>query len=206
MKFPTQSPTLAVAILALASLTTGCGKNQNVELAFSSYTVAGAGPALQRPQTMLASFDRWLDALFPKAQASVSQIKMCFKRLRFKEQDESTSSDSSQDEDNHDLDLGLVTLDTSGTTLASVEIPKGVYKRIEFDLEDDCGVGYSLYVDNNGAIQTNDRMTIKFEGTFDATAAGGRIQLAVQNIVTALGAVTSGTDLKDAAEDSSGTF
>lgn len=210
--------------LILLTLTVGlsaCGKNQNVDLRFADYTVARANPLnggkvmltqsseVRRqpgPPAFFMKLDGFLDRLFPKAEAAVSSIKMCFKRLRFKQENESTNSDSTQDEDNIDLTLGLVTLSTSGTDLSSVEIPKAVYKRIEFDLEDGCGVGYSLYLNNLGVYQTTDRMTIKFEGTFDSASSGGAINMSIQNIITALSSVTSGSQLKSAAEGASGSF
>jgi len=161
---------------------------------------------IEAPSIFLMRLDHWMDGLFPKAHAAISQIKMCFKRLRFKQDGETTSGDSATDADNVDLTLGLVTLSTAGTTLSSVDVPKATYKRIEFDLEDGCGTGYSLYVDNSGIYQTTDRITMKFAGTFDAATSGGALGMSIQGIITALSTVTNGTQLKNTAEAASGSF
>ena len=166
----------------------GCASSQGtssgnpvVAMKFAAYNSAASSKASEA-----------VDAL------AVSSVKMCFKRLRFKQ----ASGDS-----NVDLALGEVTLSPSGTQLASVAVPAGTYTRIELDLEDGCGSGESLSVTNgNGSFATDDGMTIKFDGSFTYTGDSRSLELAVQAVVSALGAVTNSSQLRSAAEGASGSF
>ncbi|MCB0385332.1 MAG: hypothetical protein KDD43_08050 [Bdellovibrionales bacterium] len=141
---------------------------------------------------------------------AVNSIVMCFKRLRFKMENESTNGDPTQDEDNIDLELGEVALSPSGTSLTNVSVPKGIYSRVEFDLEKDCSVGTSgnsLQVTNgSGLLTTEERITIKFEGIFTVDESSEILNLGIQNIINALDTATSGVELKSKAEGASGSF
>ncbi|MEK6578253.1 MAG: hypothetical protein AABZ55_03425 [Bdellovibrionota bacterium] len=221
--YPSIQIVIRKAVMILVVLTTfsfmGCGKD-TVSMRFGNYVAMNklepasqrtqlamaTSTSAQRPSLFMIHLDRLFDSLIPNAHAAISQIKMCFKRLRFKQEGQSTSSDPSLDQDNVDLALGLVTLSTTGTDLQSVDIPSGIYKRVEFDLEDGCGVGYSLYVDNAGIYQTTDRITVKFSGSFDSKASGGVLSMSVQSVITALSGVTNGNQLKNSAEGASGSF
>jgi Domain of unknown function (DUF4382) len=170
----------------------------------------GSPTATGNPAVTLAFAPYGSSALFeliPSAYAAVSSATLCFKRLRFKTQDETTSADPANDSDNIDFSLGEVTLSPSGTTLSSVQIPAGTYTRIEFDLEDKCASGKSLQLTNsNGSFSTDQRITIKFNGTFTATGATQNLSLAIDSILTALDAATNNNGLKSTAEGASGTF
>lgn len=184
------------ALALILSTSTACSddpagtKTVAIGLQYGSYTTA--------------SF-RWYDLLMPRAHAAVSDLKFCFKRLRFKRDDLDTSQPTS-DEDNVDFLLGKVSVSSSGTYLGEVTIPSGTYKRIEFDLEPDCAGGNSLEVTNsNGTYTTSDRITIKFTGEFTASD-DGVLTLGVQNILDALNSYNGSTTLKDAAESASGSL
>ena len=131
---------------------------------------------------------------------SVSGLKMCFKRLRFKPEESIIS-------ENIDLEIGELNIDPSGTLLGTVAVDAGVYRRIEFDLEDDCN-GYSIEVSNsNGTFQTNDRITIVFEGEFEVINGGANgLVMGIQGIVNALNDVIADDEIKEAAESVSGTY
>jgi hypothetical protein len=185
---------------------------------------------------------KWFDLITPRAHADVSSLKMCFKRLRFKLNDDSLDSsnddsldssnddsldssnddsldssnddsldsssddslDSSNDDDNIDFDLGEVVLNPSGTFLSEITIPEGVYKRIEFDLEGNCASGKSIeLINDNGTFSSNDRITIKFSGLFEANQ-DAVLSLGIQNIMDQLNAHNGSVSLKDTAEEISG--
>ncbi|MCB0367224.1 MAG: hypothetical protein H6624_08515 [Bdellovibrionaceae bacterium] len=141
---------------------------------------------------------------------NVSSLVMCFKRLRFKTENETTNGDPTQDDDNIDLELGEVVLSPSGTSLTSVSVPKGIYTRVEFDLEKDCAdgtSGNSLQVTNgSGLLTTDERITIKFEGIFTVDESSEILNLGIQNIINALDTATAGNELKNKAEGASGSF
>lgn len=168
--------------------------NPVVTLSFDSYTTAS-----------------WLPFI-NDAYAAVSEAKFCFKRLRFKQTGETSAADPTTDEDNVDFSIGQVTLKGDGTLLGSVEVPEGTYVRIEFDLEKDCNdtIAPSVSVTNDSSpgvpYESEDRVTIKFEGTFTASAAQHNLALGVQSLVTALDGVTDGADIKAALEAASGDF
>lgn len=171
-------------IWGILFFTSGCGTqtgNGVVTVEFSAYS-AGALARLGLP---------------PK---SVTSVKMCFKRLRFK-------ATSTSGEDNIDLPLGEVTLDSSGTSLSQVTIPSGTYTRIEFDLNKDCASGKSLQIENSsGTFTTESTTTIKFDGTFTMTQSHRVLSLGIQNIINKLNEVNSNGQLKDKAEEASGSF
>lgn len=137
---------------------------------------------------------------------AVSNAKLCFKRVRFKQAGETTNPDPSLDADNIDFDIGEKTLSPMGAGLGNVNVPKGQYVRLEFDIDNHCGNGYSVSVTNSsGTFTTNDGVSIKFEGTLNIV---GDISLEIfmQNIVTELNAVTNSSQIKTRLESVSGTF
>jgi hypothetical protein len=130
------------------------------------------------------------------AFAAVSDIKMCIKRLRFRE--------AGSVETDHDFYLGEVTLSPSGTTLGPVTIPDGTYERIEFKLENECGTGRSLRVSNDhGTFSSALDIRIRFEGTFQAVS-GNIVTLGIQAIVDELNDVDDVNELQSAAEAADG--
>lgn len=175
----------------------GCKSNQSstetatVSMQMGTYTTA-------------KSF--WLELLLPKAHASVSNLKFCFKRLRFKTALEDTVNPETA-EDNIDFNLGEVTIDSQGTYLSDIVVPKGIYKRVEFDLESDCVGGNSVQlVNSNGGYSTTDRITIKYEGEL-IVDGDGTLTLDTQPILDAMNSFNgSGSTLKDTLEAVTGTL
>lgn len=138
---------------------------------------------------------------------AVSSLKMCFKRLRFKKANEATNPDPELDEDNIDFFLGDVSISSLGTALKSVQLPMGVYKRIEIDLDDKCSSDLSVQLTNStGSYDTDDRITIRFEGTFNHNGNSPDLTMNIQAIVSALNTVTSAGQIKSKAQGVNGTF
>jgi hypothetical protein len=138
------------------------------------------------------------------APLSLDEIVLCFKRLRFKVTTADTDPDT---ENNINLDLGEVTLDPAGTNLGTVALAAGSYRRVEFDLWDKCGSGSSVQVRNsNGAFETNDHITIRFDGNFTYTGGTADLDLLVQNLLDALKGVSDSSSIKGALQGVSGAF
>lgn len=155
-----------------------------VSISMGSYTTAG-----------LSNF------LIPSAYASVSDLKLCFKRMRFKK--DITDVDDPTVDENIDLNFGEVTLSSAGTSLGVVNIPADTYYRIEFDLEPSCA-GKSMVLSNDfGTYSSTEGMKIKFDGVFvvDGTE---NLQLGVQDILNAANGYSGPGSLKTAMESVSG--
>ena len=170
----------------------GAAKHQ-VNLSMGSYVTAQFSP---------------LSIFVPNAYAVVSDLKFCFKRLRFKRDLPDGQPDTSND--NVDLELGEKVISSSGTLLGSVSVPADTYKRIEFDLEPGCdGVATNSVslVNDNGGFSSTSTITIKFEGTFIVDGEEN-LELGVQNILDAANAYDGlgGQSLKDALEAVSGNL
>lgn len=163
-----------------------------VSMSMSSYTVA--------------KFNA-IDLLFPKAYAAISDLKFCFKRLRFKKDLPDGVVDAT--EDNIDIELGEVQITSSGLDLGTVSVPADTYKRVEFDLERDCVVGSTQnsvsLINDFGTYNSTDRITIKFDGTFIVDGAES-VVLDVQNIMDAANSYDGTGTLKDALEAVSGNL
>lgn len=140
------------------------------------------------------------------APLTVSSLTMCFKRLRFKLANEATNPDPAQDEDNIDFFLGEVNISSLGTNLKAVNLPIGTYKRIEFDLTNDCAGGSLQVTNSNGTHSTSDNITIRFEGTFINTGVDTDLSLEIQQIVSALNTVTNSSQIEDKLDDVEGSF
>ena len=137
---------------------------------------------------------------------AANQVKFCFKRVRFKQLNETTNTDPSADSDNIDFEIGEKSMLSIGDTLGEVNVPSGQYARVEFDLDNHCGNGYSVYIDNsNGIYSTNDRITIKFEGSF-AFDANTELSLEMQPLISAINTVSGSTTIKTILESVSGSF
>jgi len=142
------------------------------------------------------------DALIPSAFANVSNVKFCFKRLRFK-------PDSVTNGSNHDLLLGEISIDPNGTNLLTVSVPEGTYGRVEFDLEKECE-GTPLkpsvtFTNNFGTFSTQDNMTIKFDGVF-VVSADSTLTLNIDVLLDALDTVNADNAIKTTLEAVSGDF
>lgn len=129
--------------------------------------------------------------LVPKAHAAVSSVYFCIKRARFK------LAAGSSDISNIDLSLGEVQLVSTGTDLDQFDIPEAIYRRIELDLNSDCGKSVRM-TNNTNTFETTDSITLKFEGNFDAS--GGQIILPIQDIIDALDVHNGSQSLKDTLE------
>ncbi|MCC7406266.1 MAG: hypothetical protein IT288_17870 [Bdellovibrionales bacterium] len=173
--------------------------NPLVEIRFASYSTVAQKVAANVP----------LDALAEPGIFSVNQLIFCFKRLRFKSALETTNPDPASDEDNIDLEVGEVTLTSSGNSLGFVRVPVGTYSRIEFDLEDHCASGLSAQVYNSqtgSPFSTNQRITIKFEGTLTIAAGSSGVDLALGSIISAADGITNNSQVRSALEGVSGSF
>lgn len=174
--------------------------------------------------------NKFIDLILPKANASVASLKMCFKRLRFKlaeSTEDSTkapgsddsvlgksgsddqvphNSDPSISEDNIDFNIGEITVSSETTQLGSIKIPSGTYRRIEFDLENSCASGKSISLVNNfGTFSATDRITIKFDGHFEANI-DGTLTLGVQQILNQLNNYNGTGPMKTTVESISGAL
>lgn len=165
--------------------------NPLVQVNFVSYTPFSAP---------LSTQSAVLKAQAPSTMA-VSNLVLCFKRLRFKR----TSSSASGG--NVDLTIGEMTIDAAGTALGFVRVPRGTYERIEFDLDSSCLSGLSVQLTNGaGSFSTNDSMTIKFDGNIQITANTIQLDMSLQAIITSLDTVTANSEIKTKAEAASGSF
>jgi hypothetical protein len=141
------------------------------------------------------------------AFASTSSVTFCFKRVRFKKQGTTSSSDPTTDPDNVDFAVGEVTVSPTGNTLGTFSLAAGDYRRLELDLENQCSSGKSIVVTNsNGTFSTNSRVTIRFDGTFTMGTADTTLGLAVKGIVDALATVNADNGVAPAATSVNGTF
>ncbi|MBT5968933.1 MAG: hypothetical protein HOG61_06100 [Nitrospina sp.] len=97
---------------------------------------------------------------------------------------------------------------STGTTLNAVTIQAGTYTRVEFDLEKNCDGTTKpsvSFVNGNGSFQTNDRMTIKFDGSF--TIDQTSLSLFVVNFTNAVKAYNgTSSNIKPTLEALSGSF
>jgi hypothetical protein len=139
--------------------------------------------------------------------ATVSSLTLCFKRLRFKADDDDVTTDPENDDDNADFEIGEITVSSTGTSLGAINVLNGTYERIEFDLEDDCASGKSMQLTNSsGSFSTNSRISIKFDGSLTIAGVATTLDLQLDSIVTALDGAASNGDLKTLSENASGSF
>lgn len=178
---------LLLLLFSCAPGGTTTGNPVRVQMEFSSYN-----------NSIAKMISNWF---ISEAHAALSDLKMCFKRVRFKVEDSSAGNDI-------ELELGEVVIKQEGTPLGEVEVSNAVYKRVEFDLEKDCDGTTKPSVDITngfGNFTTNDKITIRFEGEF--TAGDGSLDLFVQNIIDQVkNYQLSDGDIKDQLEAVSGTF
>lgn len=152
-----------IFLLTFMLLTTGCGPGTTTGNPLTPVELR-----MEDKQPFAWIKQSW-DALIPPAYAAVSNVKLCFKRLRFK-------PDSSTVGSNLDLTLGELNISPAGTNLITIAVPPGTYQRIEFDLESACdgtpGKPSVTFSNNNGNFSTLDHTTIKFNGSYTVSSAG----------------------------------
>lgn len=170
-----------------SNLSSGAGRP--VSMSMSSYTTARFNP---------------FDLIINSAHAAVSDLKFCFKRLRFKKLVADPTGD------NVDLELGEMSISATGTVLGVINVPEGTYNRVEFDLEpgcDDVAVNSVALTNGNGTFVSGSTIKIKFDGTFIVDGSES-LELGIQNILTAANSFDGlgGISLKDALEGVSGNL
>ena len=184
---------LTLPLLILATTLSGCAKESNptIGINFGTYTAQ----------------NRFMQMLIPSAQAAMTSGKLCFKRLRFKKDGESTSTNVTTDSSNIDFSPGEVSISTTGTNLGEISIPAGTYRRVEFDFEKNCvgsTSGNSISFTNSyGTFSSNQTITVRFEGNFEASKSGQVLSLNAQAIVAAMNTVMSLSDVKTNLEAAS---
>lgn len=137
---------------------------------------------------------------------TVSEARFCFRRVRFKQAGELTNSDPTVDEDNIDFFIGEKILSTVGDNFGNVRVPPGNYVRIEFDLDNSCGNGYSVYLINGiSSFTSNQHISIKFTGNITINSDLS-LELALQNLINELNTVTTNSEIKTKLESISGSF
>jgi len=116
------------------------------------------------------------------------------------------SSNSTDAEDNLDIALGEVEI-VPGAELGEVSIPAGEYRRVEFDLDSTCASGRSASYQLGGVTHASTAtITVKFEGRFDASQSGQKLELGFGAIINALDSLPSNpssNQIRDALEDAS---
>ncbi len=207
---------LVAMVAGTAVFAAGCGSSTSVR--FDGYEVASLQPsgggmmlaakkaepakAPALPAVLTKALAGLYECLVPEARAAVSSAKFCFKEIRVKRED----GNNSDGDKNQSIDVGLVTMDESGTDLTEIELESGAYKLIEFDLKDECDTGYSVSVDNdNGTITTDAHLQIRFSGTYDPDEDGDVVTLKIQDVMDTLDTVAAEADIDD-IEDVDGTF
>jgi hypothetical protein len=145
-------------------------------------------------------FSPWL---INEAYAGVSELRFCFKRLRFKKDTSDVPGDDDDLlDDNIDFNLGEQIITSSGGLLGTVNVPEGTYYRVEFDLEPECA-GVSAQVSNDfGTYSSNEQIKVKFDGVFVVNGSE-TLELGVQNILSEVNAHNGGS-LSDRLESISG--
>lgn len=175
--------TLSLAGAAIVLLS-GCGKESNPRIA-----IAMSNTTAQ---------NRFINFLLPSAYATVTDTTMCFKRLRFKL--DSNSTEENGGSHNIDFTPGEVSLASSWIYLGEVTVPAGNYRRVEFDIEKNCGSSSSgksiSFTNNYGQFWSDQTVNIIFEGDFEASRSGQQLNLNTLTIINALDNVMSLSDVK----------
>lgn len=173
----------------------------------------------------LTAMNRLMNLLVPEARAAVNSARVCFKRVKFKTEEEihyletlSSSdddlSDSHHSDDSKEIEiereeevefrLGEVELSSQGAEVASVVVPEGTYTRIEFEFEKDgrgCTGDKSIDVVNtNGSYATAEKIKIRLDGRFVASEASHVLSLNLNNIMDALDEVNANSQIKSKLE------
>lgn len=182
--------TFSILVISLLS----CGKDP-ISSPVSGPNQGTSGTTTGNPMTTLKL------SSFAISGYSAGELKatLCIKRLRFKR--------DGFIEDNIDFNLGQITLDENGKNLPAVELPPGIYKRIELELEDKCVNSLSVSLLNKqGSFDTNDRTSMKFYGNFNHTQTNQQITLFTQSIMQGLSTVNSDEEIRDILENVPGSL
>lgn len=155
---------------------------------------------VMKDRSAVAWWKKSSNLLIPEAMAATSDIRFCFKRLRFK-------METSSPDDNIDLNIGEKEILPTGTDITNVTIPHGTYRRVEFDLDKDCdGTPKPSVSFSNPALRSSQsHITIKFEGTF-VLDGNTTLDLNIQPLILAMDGVTDNDQIKDALENALGDF
>lgn len=116
---------------------------------------------IKTPWSILMSLIKPSSAI---ADDKYADLKICFKRVRFK----TPETLDSTTEDNIDFNSGLINFSGSEVGIGNINLPKGSYRRIEFDISKNCNENFSISIVNStGAFQTEDTISIRFNGSFE---------------------------------------
>jgi hypothetical protein len=182
-----------LAFVAIAACNSGSKSSpvsssiQPVSVSMGSYTTAGI----------------FRNLIIPEAYAAVSDLRFCFKRMRFKK--DITDIDDPLVDENADLDLGEISISAAGTSLGVVNVPAGTYYRVEFDLEPACAATSANLSNDFGTYSSAETIKIKFDGVFTVNGSE-TLELGVQDILNAANAYNGVGSLKDALESVSGNL
>lgn len=169
----------------------------------------------------LSAANQLIQFLLPEARAAVTSAKVCFKKVKFKTEEElnymetEIEKDSESDrlikeaeiekEEEVEFRPGEVELSSSGIEIGTVTLPEGTYTQIEFILEKDgrgCSGNNSVdLVNTSGMFTTPESIEIKLAGRFIASEANQVLSLNMNDILMALDQVTSNNQIKDKLEN-----
>jgi len=183
------------ALVMAASFTGGCGTtvgNGAVSMSYASYSSRYSASSVS------SRASRPLDVY-----TALTQISLCYSTVRFKSASGTSSGDIA-------LSLGSVTLNPSGTQLATVAVPNGTYTRVEFDLDSHCTSGMSVALQTalGVSIGTASTVTIGFNGNFtvDGSTSPQPLSMNIQPLVSALEGVSAGSDIVGITQTVNGSF
>lgn len=148
---------------------------------------------------------QFVRAVAATSTVTVSQIKLCFKQVRFK-----TVADSNShvgDSGNIGFETGEITLNPDGGTLGSLTAARADYYRIELDLDNHCDSKKSMQVtlSSGRTISSEDPITLTVDGTFSLESDSVGLALDISSIAKNLATAERSTDLKTDSERASGT-
>jgi hypothetical protein len=170
-----------------------------ISLLLSACSVDGTSTGNPAVSMRFESYDA-SSAKVSAMSGPISNVKLCFKRLRLKTESSDTSTDS-----NIDFDLGEISLNPSGTDLTMLQVPQGTYRRLEMDLDSSCSSGQSVQLTNSaGSFQSNDSISIRFEGEITITSTSSDLPLAIQAIINQMKTITSNAEVKTKMESVAG--
>lgn len=136
----------------------------------------------------------------PKAFAEVSGVAMCIHQVRFKKDNSSNSPG-----ENINIELGRVDWNPAGTTLTSLDVSPGDYRRLDIMLRDDCQESFSLVIQNtNGEFVVENPIILRFENEFTVDGLPGELVLDVSPFIDFFDGVSSSAELETGVSNISG--
>lgn len=168
----------------------------------------------------LSAANQLMNFLIPEAKAAITSAKVCFKKVKFKTEEEINYSETEHESESESEQLekeaeiereeqaefhpGEIELSSEGVEIGKVTLPEGTYTRVEFILEKDgkgCSGNKSVdLVNNYGTFITPESIEIKLEGRFIASEANQVLSLNMTELLMALDGVTSTSQIKDKLE------